>query len=597
MAFERIKKVMERANMSTLLREQPINMLVVDDSEDDAFLLFSELATRGAKVDYIRVDNAVDMREAMQRRDWDLIICDHSMPGFDALTALGILKQSGKDIPFIIYSGHISDQTAYSAMRDGVNDYIQKGNYERLLPVIERELKGAEARRAVRQADNRIIELAYFDKLSSLPNHNYFCSRVSELIAECEQLGKTACGSLLYIDLDRFLRINSSFGYEAGNGILRQVAARLKECAVESGAILARFGGDEFGIYYPGLTERRAVNNFAEWLKQAFEAPFLHDGIELYLTCSIGVAMVPEDGRQVYDLLMNAETAMANAKRAGGNGHRLYVKEMNASSAERIAMESELRHAVERDQLFLQFQPCIDAAGLHTTGVEALVRWRHPERGLIPPDRFIPIADESGLIVDIGEWVLRKACHQAKAWHDQGYADLSVSVNVSAVQFGQPRLLDVVNRALADSGLRPQALTLEITESVVMHDAETAVGMLRALKHMGVKLSIDDFGTGYSSLSYLKRFPIDILKIDKSFVRTLGVNEEDTAIVHAIMALAKSLRLTTIAEGVETEMQMQLLQKEQCDRFQGFHFSRPVDSEVLTERLAREQIGRQAHLH
>ena len=185
MAFERIKKVMERANMSTLLREQPINMLVVDDSEDDAFLLFSELATRGAKVDYIRVDNAVDMREAMQRRDWDLIICDHSMPGFDALTALQILKQSGKDIPFIIYSGHISDQTAYSAMRDGVNDYIQKGNYERLLPVIERELKGAEARRAVRQADNRIIELAYFDKLSSLPNHNYFCSRVSELIAEC----------------------------------------------------------------------------------------------------------------------------------------------------------------------------------------------------------------------------------------------------------------------------------------------------------------------------------------------------------------------------------------------------------------------------
>ncbi len=588
---------MERANMNLLMQEHPISMLVVDDSEDDAFLLYSELASRGARVDYRRVDNARDMNAALGIGEWDLILCDHSMPGFDALTALEILKQSGKDIPFIIYSGHISDQAAYSAMGRGVNDYIQKGNYARLLPVIERELKGAAARRAVRQADTRIMELAYFDKLSNLPNHNYFCVRVTECIAACESLGKAPCGTLLYIDLDRFLRINSSFGYEAGNDILRQAAARLKECVAETGAILARFGGDEFGIYYPGLTDRRAVQNFAEWLKQAFEAPFLHAGIELYLTCSVGIAQVPEDGRQVYDLLMNAETAMANAKRGGGNGHRLYAREMNASSAERIAMESELRHAVERNELFLQFQPCIDAATLRTTGVEALVRWRHPERGLIPPDRFIPIADESGLIVDIGEWVLRQACRQARAWHEQGYTDLSISVNVSAVQFAQPRLLEVVSRALTESGLQPQALTLEITESVIMHDAETAVGMLRALKHMGVKLSIDDFGTGYSSLSYLKRFPIDILKIDKSFVRTLGVNDEDTAIVHTIMALAKSLRLMTIAEGVESPQQVELLQKAQCDRFQGFHFSRPVDIDQLTERLVGEQAAQNAVLH
>lgn len=588
---------MERANMELLLRQQPISMLIVDDSEDDAFLLFSELASRGAKVDYKRVDSAPDMAEAVLGGEWDLIICDHSMPGFDALTALEVLKQSGKDIPFIIYSGHISDQTAFSAMREGVNDYIQKGNFARLMPVIERELKGAAARHAVRQADSRIKELAFFDKLTNLPNHNYFCARVTELIAECEKLGKAACGSLLYIDLDRFLRINSSFGYEAGNVILRQVAERLKECAAESGAILARFGGDEFGIYYPGLTDRVAVRNFAEWLKQAFLAPFMHNHIELYLTCSVGIALVPEDGTQVYDLLMNAETAMANAKRGGGNGHRFYLREMNATSAERIAMESELRHAVERDELFLQYQPCVDATTLNTLGVEALVRWRHPERGLIPPDRFIPIADESGLIVDIGEWVLRKACRQAKSWHDQGYADLSISVNVSAVQFAQPRLLDVVSRALADSGLSPQALTLEITESAAMHDAESAIGMLRALKHMGVKLSIDDFGTGYSSLSYLRRFPIDILKIDKSFVRTLGVNDEDTAIVRAIMALAKSLRLMTIAEGVETERQAELLQGEQCDRFQGFHFSRPVDIDVLTERLAKEQVRQLTLLH
>jgi diguanylate cyclase (GGDEF)-like protein len=596
MAIDPTKTVMERANMM-LLREQPISLLIVDDSEDDAFLLFSELASRGAKVDYQRVDSGRDMSQALGNGEWDLIICDHSMPGFDALTALDILKKSGKDIPFIIYSGHISDQTAYSAMGDGVNDYIQKGNFARLIPVIERELKGAAARHAVRQADSRILELANFDKLSNLPNHNYFCARVTECIAECERLGKSPCGTLFYLDLDRFLRINSSFGYEAGNEILRQAAGRLKECVVESGAILARFGGDEFGIFYPGLGDRQAALNFAQWLKQAFEAPFMHAGIELYLTCSIGIAQVPEDGRQVYDLLMNAETAMANAKRGGRNEFRFYEREMNATSAERIAMESELRHAIERDELFLQYQPCVDSASLKTIGVEALVRWRHPERGLIPPDRFIPIADESGLIVNIGEWVLRQACRQARAWHDQGYPELSVSVNVSAVQFAQPRLLDVVNRALQDSGLRPQALTLEITESVVMHDAETAVGMLRALKHMGVKLSIDDFGTGYSSLSYLKRFPIDILKIDKSFVRTLGVDEEDTAIVHTIMALAKSLRLMTIAEGVETAHQVRMLQQEQCDRFQGFHFSRPVDVQVLTERLDGEHIQNGTLLH
>jgi diguanylate cyclase (GGDEF)-like protein len=587
----------ERANMKALLRDRSIAMLIVDDSEDDAFLLYSELTSRGAKLDYKRVDTARDMEAALADGDWDIILCDHAMPGFDALAALEILKASGKDIPFIIYSGHISEQTAYSAMCEGVSDYIEKGNFARLIPVIERELKGAAARSAARQADTRILELACYDKLSALPNHSHFCARVSEYIAECESLGKPPRGTLLCIDLDRFLRINSSFGYEAGNDILRQAAVRLKECVAESGALLARFSGDEFGIFCPGLAERSAVQDFAAGIKQAFDTPFLYAGIELYLTCSIGIARVPEDGRQINDLLMNAETAMANAKRGGGNGYRFYEREMNATSAERLAMESELRHAIERDELFLQFQPCVDAATLQTVATEALVRWRHPERGLIPPDRFIPIADDSGLIVDIGEWVLRQSCRQAKAWHERGFADLSVSVNVSAVQFGQPRLLDVVHRALADSDLKPQALTLEITESVLMQDAETAVGMLRALKRMGVRLSIDDFGTGYSSLSYLKRFPIDILKIDKSFVRGLGENEEDTAIIYTIMALAKSLRLRTVAEGVETASQAQLLRKARCDRFQGFHFGRPVDFDLLSGRLADERSGHLALQH
>ncbi len=579
-----------------LLRERPINMLIVEDSEDDAYLLFSELISCGARVDYQRVDTAEDMAAALVRGEWDIIICDHSMPGFDALTALEVLKQSGKDIPFIIYSGQISDQTATSAMSDGVKDYIQKGNFARLIPVIERELKGAEARSAVRQADHRIKELAYYDNLSSLPNHNLFCANVAEWMQEHDFRGQKAEGAMFYIDIDRFLRINSSFGYEAGNDMLRQVARRLTACTVESGAILARFGGDEFCIFYPGLVDRDAVERFAQTLRQTFDAPFMHGEIELYLTASVGIALIPQDGHQVYTLLMNAETANAVAKRQS-SGYRFYEREMNASAAERMTMESELRHAIERNQLHVQYQPCVDARSLLTVGVEALVRWRHPKRGLIPPDRFIPIADESGLIVDIGEWVLRQACLQCKAWHDMGYLDLGVSVNVSAVQFAQPRLLDQVRRVLTDTGFPPEDLTLEITESVIMQDAETAVGMLRALKHMGVKVSVDDFGTGYSSLSYLKRFPIDILKIDKSFVRTLGVDEEDTAIVHAILALAKSLRLATVAEGVETEEQAEFLRRADCDHFQGFLYSRPIDPEALSARLAAERVASEMTMH
>jgi diguanylate cyclase (GGDEF)-like protein len=578
---------MDRGEIQRMLDERPIRMLVVDDSEDDAFLLYSELVSRGAKIDYQRVDNASEMAAAVTTGEWDVILCDHNMPGFDSFGALEVLKQSSKDIPFIIYSGAISDAQAIIAMGNGVSDYIQKGNFARLVPVIERELRGAATRRAVRQADHRIKELAFYDSLSSLPNHNLFCARVDEWIAEWEHRGKEPCGALYYIDVDRFMRINSSFGYDIGNQILRQVAQRLGECAGQH-AMLARLGGDEFGVFYPQLAGRAAAEAFGQWLIQAFDAPFMKGNLELYLTPSIGVALLPADGADVYEILMNAETAMAVAKRSGGNHLLFYTRDLNATSAERLALESDLRHAIERNELFLQYQPVVNSLAGSVAGAEALLRWRHPLLGLMPPDRFIPIADESGLIVEIGEWVLRQACAQGRAWHDAGHRNLCVSVNVSAVQFAQPRLLEVVASALADSGFRPECLELEITEAVLMRDAESTIAMLRALKSVGVKISMDDFGTGYSSLSYLRRFPIDILKIDKSFVRDIGSDAEDEAIVRAIMALSRSLRLTTIAEGVEKVEQLRFLEKEGCDRFQGFYFSRPLDIEVFQARLATE---------
>ena len=579
---------MEREITSDYLGDRHLNVLMVEDSEDDAYLLYSELAARGAKVEYRRVDSPEEMAAALEGWDWDVIICDHQMPGFDSFAALEVLKRTEKDIPFIIYSGQISDHAGHEAMNAGVHDFIPKGNFARLMPVLERELKGAAARDAARQANHRIKRLAFYDFVSSLPNHNLFRTRVNDWLTARTASGKEARGALFYIDIDRFLRINSSFGYEAGNEILRQAAQRLAECADEQ-AIVARLGGDEFGIFCPQLAQRRAIEVYGQWVLQTFDAPFMKGSLELYLTPSIGIAAAPEDGADAYELMMSAETAMTVARRAGGNCARFYSRDMNESSADRLALEMDMRHAVERGQLLLHFQPIVQARTGRVASVEALLRWCHPEQGLIAPERFIPIADESGLIVDIGEWALREACRQGHAWNEQGFGELHVSVNVSAVQFGQPRLLELVKQVLLETGFASECLELEITESVLMRDAEGTIGMLRALKNLGVRISADDFGTGYSSLAYLKRFPIDILKIDRTFVRDLCVNEDDAAIVRAIMALAKSMRLATVAEGVESETQVEFLKRCECDRFQGYYFSRPIDAQALSGQLATAQ--------
>ncbi|HPR07924.1 MAG TPA: EAL domain-containing protein, partial [Denitromonas sp.] len=500
--------------------DRPIRALVVDDVEDDAYLLQAELAQRGVSIEYHRVDSEIDMAAELASDEWDLVISDHNMPGFDALAALEVLKRSGRDIPFIIHSAHISHQLAVSAMYDGVHDFIPKGQYERMVPVIERELRGAQARRAVRQADDRIQQLSYYDKLSALPNQNLFCDKVTEWINATQRQGRTVRGALFVIDIDRFLRVNASFGYEAGNAVLKEVSQRLSE-VLQSDVLLARLGGDEFGVFVPGIGERQSAEVFARWISKVFDSPFMKDGIELFLTPSTGVALIPADGTQVYELLMSAETASAQVKKRGGNGYMFYDRAMNVASTERVALESDLRHAVERSELFLEFQPVIEAQSGQIVSAEALVRWNHPRLGRVAPDRFITLADESGLIVDIGAWVLNEACRCCRGWHVAGFSNMKVSVNVSAVQFGQPRLLEAVRDALNNSSLPPQALMLEITESSLMQDAESTAGMLRALRNMGVRISVDDFGTGYSSLSYLKRFPLDVIKIDKSFVRDL----------------------------------------------------------------------------
>lgn len=556
-----------------------MRVLIVEDSEDDALLLTHELKRAANDVAWKRVDTPESLRAALDEDDWDLVISDHEMPCFNSDAAYNLVRDCGKDIPFIIYSGHINEAAAVSAMQRGVHDYVRKGNVERLLPVVKRELQTVEQLRARQRAENRLWRLAQYDQLTGLPNRQLFHEQATTRLAQRQLDAGAAC---LVLDVDRFMRINNTFGYGVGDLLIRQVAARIQS-AVGPNAIVTRMGQDDFALLDTDAGDPQAARALAERVMQAFTRPFELDGQEFFLTLSIGVCCCPQDGDDIGRLLVNAENAMFLAKRCGRNNYQTYVHDMNSSSGERLEMETELRHAVRRGELILHYQPSVDITSGRITAVEALVRWMHPAHGLIPPDKFIPLADEIGLIGEVGQWVLFEACAQTKRWHDKGIAGLRVSVNVSAVQFRKCDLAGIVAAALAKTGLDPSCLDLEITETVLMQDAQATIATLQGLKAMGVCVSVDDFGTGYSSLAYLKRFPIDTLKIDRSFVRDVTRDGHNAAIVRTVIALAKSLDLQAIAEGVETREQVDFLRAEGCDRLQGYYFSRPLAPNTLFE--------------
>jgi len=568
---------------------EAMRLLIVDDSEADAHLLSLELGREGNRLITRRVDTEGEMREAILESDWDIVIADDAMPRFNSLEALNVVKQSGKDIPFIIYSGTMNDRVASMAMRQGVRDYVEKGDFSRLVPTIERELRSAVERKAVKRAESHVFRLAYYDELTGLPNRNYFFERVTEQLSARP---KTAA-AVVFIDIDNFMRLNNSFGYGTGDALMRQVASRLEKCAGNR-VLLARFRGDEFAMYVADIAERSEIELLMSCVKHGMARPFSHDTLEFDLSVSMGVCMYPDDGADATSLIAHAEGAMAQAKREPGTSYRYYDRKTVEVASQRVVLEAALRRALERRELFLNYQPIADVQSGRILGTEALVRWRHPENGVVPPDRFIPIADESGLIISIGEWVLNEACAQTRAWHNMGHRNLGISVNVSAVQFAQSQLLGQVRTALGRSGLAPQFLELEITESVLMRDAEATVNTLRTLKEMGVRLAMDDFGTGYSSLSYLKRFPIDALKIDKSFTQDISNNRDGSAIVSAIAALGRSLELHLVAEGVETPEQRAFLVEQQCDRMQGYLLSKPLPPEQVPRFLESACLGKVA---
>jgi len=426
-----------------------------------------------------------------------------------------------------------------------------------------------------KESADRIEFLASHDFLTGLPNRPLMNDLIRQGLANARR--KDSKLALFFLDLDRFKTINDSLGHHVGDALLQGVASRLTEC-LRAGDTVARLGGDEFLVLLPDLRNSQDAAPVAEKILQAMQRTFVVQERELRITTSIGISLYPHDGDDLPSLVKNADAAMYHAKDVGRNSYQFFTPDMNARAFESLSMEMSLRRALERREFTLLYQPQLQTETGRLVGAEALIRWRHPDLGLVLPSTFIPIAEQHGLILPIGDWVLEAVCTQIRAWLDDGLPVVPVAVNMSAIQFRQPALADRIGRILSETGLDPRLLELELTESSIMHEAERTISLLRQLEEMGLSLSIDDFGTGYSSLSYLRRFPIDKLKIDQSFVRDITTDPDAAAITTAIIAMGRSLKLRVVAEGVETAEQLEFLRSQHCDEVQGFHVGRPMSA-------------------
>ncbi|MGC2061854.1 MAG: EAL domain-containing protein [Thermodesulfovibrionales bacterium] len=448
------------------------------------------------------------------------------------------------------------------------------------------------------RSEKEILRLAYYDSLTGLPNRVLFRDRLGQAMIRTQYSKKNL--AIMFLDIDYFKRINDTLGHNIGDLLLQGVAERLSSCLRKTDSLsrevsdseeatIARMGGDEFTILINDVCKPYDLSYVAQRICDFLSRPFEIGSHEIFITASIGITIYPIDGDNVDTLMKNADTAMYHAKDKGRNNYQFYTDSMNAAAIERFTMTNQIRKALHGNEFRLYYQPQLDTKSEKIIGVEALVRWIHPERGLVMPNSFIPIAEETSLIVPVGEWILQTACAQNRIWQALGFSPIRVAVNISSVQFRQKNFVETVSRILAETGLDPRLLELELTESLIMENAESSVIVLAELRDLGIRLSIDDFGTGYSSLSYLKRFPINTLKIDKTFIRDVDKDSDSGAIVKAIIAMAHNLNLELIAEGVETGQELAFLQEYNCYHIQGFWFCHPLSADGLTEFLQGER--------
>ena len=545
------------------------NVLLIEDNPGDARLIREMLAEEPAVPFRLsHADRLARGLEVLARKDTEVVLLDLSLPDSHGLDTFTKVFAHSPKVPIIVLSGNDDQTLALYAVKSGAQDYLVKGKIDREL-LLRAMQYSIERKRYQEELERQ----ANYDALTGLPNRHLLNDRLKQAVSSQRHVRSVA---VVFIDLDHFKVINDSLGHNYGDDVLRHIAERLQS-AVRDGDTVARLGGDEFVLILNDQTREDVIFRTMRRIIGRVSEPMMIGERELNITCSAGISLYPQDGPDVQTLLKNADAAMYRAKSHGRNTFQFYTAEMNELAIERLTMEQSLRRAIERGELLLHYQPRVNLHTGEVDAVEALVRWQHPERGLILPDRFIPLAEETGLIVPIGEWVMRTACKQGQAWRRAGIPPLIVSVNLSARQFWGGGLVRLVSDIVAETGMGDH-LELELTESMVMHDAENVIQTLQGLKAIGVRLSVDDFGTGYSSLSYLKRLPLNALKIDGSFVRDITATggPDDGILPKAIISLGHSLHLKVIAEGVENDAQHQFLAAHHCDEMQGYFYSRPV---------------------
>lgn len=696
---------------------KPLRALIVEDSLDDALLLLRELRSGGYDPIFDVVQTAAPMKAALARQTWDIVISDYKLPQFSAPAALALLHESGLDLPFIIVSGTIGEDTAVAAMKAGAHDYFMKNNLARLNPVIERELREAVVRRQRREAEaalriseerymlavrgakdgvwdwdlqtnevyfssrwksmlgceeeeignspeewfsrvhaedirhlkakitahiegrtphleiehrmmhgdgryhwmltrglvvrdasekavrmagsqtdvterrmiqEKLLHDAFHDSLTSLPNRALFIELLEHALQQARK-DKDYLFAVLFLDLDRFKVVNDSLGHVVGDQLLIEISRRLERC-VRGVDTVARLGGDEFTILLDGIKDIADATNVADRIQTELAVPVNLKGHEVFTTASIGVTLSSAGCDRPENLLRDADTAMYRAKALGKARYQVFEVGMHTRAVALLKLETDLWRAIERQEFRLHYQPIVSLKTGKILAFEAVIRWEHPERGLVFPAEFIHVVEETGLIVPIGWWTLDEACRQARSWQTQFFSNppLAMSVNLSTKQFMQPDLIVQIDKTLKKAGLDAHLLGLEITESTIMENAEVASATLNQLRARGIHLCIDDFGTGYSSFSYLHRFPIDTLKIDRSFVSRMVLSEENVQIVGTIVTLARHLGVDVVAEGVETEEQLSRIRGMDCEQVQGYFFSKPMDSHTAGALIGSE---------
>ncbi len=574
-------------------------ILVSDDDQIVRLLTRQCLEAEGMVV--VEASDGPEALEVFVRERPDLVFLDVEMPGMTGLEVCERIRQlpQGETIPIMIVTGSDDRNSIDAGFQAGATQYKTKPvNWSLLGRDVQYMLRASNAFNALKRQEDRLRYLAYYDPLTSLPNRRSFNEQLSRILKRCQRRNSSA--ALMFIDLDHFKRINDSIGHGRGDRLLVEIAKRLTMELREDDAInylseddadddnasteIARLGGDEFTVVLSDVEDTMHVERVASRILATLSEPIALQSHNPVVTPSIGIAIYPHDGKDPDTLVRNADTAMYVAKAEGRACYRFYDEEMNSRAVEQLKMEEDLRNALRNNELELRYQPQIDVKSGEVVSMEALVRWKHPERGMVSPLEFIPVAERTGQIIELGEWVMGEVARHCLYWDTLGIRPFRICVNISPLQFNQGDLPEWITRFLQNSKLSPDRLELELTESAIMTDAETNIAKLRALKEIGLHLAVDDFGTGYSSLSYLKRFPIDTLKIDQSFVADLN-RPDGAAIVDAIIALAKTLKLRVIAEGIEDEHQLSYLVDKQCDLLQGFYFARPIYPEDVPGML------------